>query len=136
MSVSTRGLIGLVAFAALGCAGLLFPSPAWVGIAFVCAIASLASSYLGILLLRGWPQAFSVGFALFGTLYLLACFVPQTGPIIAAALRVITRNSNSNIIHFSQVLSAMVVAFIGGLNARYFYWLRHKEDTGTAGHAR
>lgn len=85
MRFSIVTLLGLVAFAAFGCSGLLFASPVWVGIVFTMVAVSLLTSYLGILLLRKGPQAFSIGFALFGTLYLLACLLPQTGKMTSPA---------------------------------------------------
>ena len=171
MRFSIITLLGLVAFAAFGCAGLLFASPVWVGIVFTMVAVSLLTSYLGILLLRKSPQAFSIGFALFGTLYLLACLLPQTGKMTSPAFgrlhEAIRREvtpvaatpdqigfvnseiaammsspgvsyvpSQSDFLRFGQMLSVLLVAFIGGFVGRYFYSLRQKQEAGIAEQSR
>ena len=152
-----------MAFTAIGCAGLLFASPVWVGVRVTCVLGSLAASYLGILLLRKSPQAFSIGFALFGTLYLFACWRPQTGTMISPVFEqlhetvkreIVEQKTGDDIfsgrpvayvistdiplksdfVSFAQMLSVVVASFVGGLIARYFYSVRQKQQAKAGEH--
>jgi hypothetical protein len=68
---SLAGLMGIVAVIALGCVGLVSASTFWTSAAATITLGLLLGAVLGAVLLRGADQAFLLGFALFGIVYLL-----------------------------------------------------------------
>jgi hypothetical protein len=68
---SLAGLMGIVAVIALGCVGLVSASTFWTSAAATITLGLLLGAVLGAVLLRGAEQAFLLGFALFGVIYLL-----------------------------------------------------------------
>jgi hypothetical protein len=68
---SLAGLMGIVAVIALGCVGLVSASTFWTSAAATITLGLLLGAVLGAVLLRGAEQAFLLGFALFGIIYLL-----------------------------------------------------------------
>jgi hypothetical protein len=63
--------MGLVAVIALGLTGLFSASTVWTTAAATLTLALLLGAVLGAILLRGADRAFSLGFALFGVVYLV-----------------------------------------------------------------
>jgi hypothetical protein len=63
--------MGIVAVIALGCVGLVSASTFWTSAAATITLGLLLSSVLGVILLRGSEQSFLIGFALFGSVYLV-----------------------------------------------------------------
>jgi hypothetical protein len=63
--------MGIVAVIALGCVGLVSASTFWTSAAATITLGLLLGAVLGAVLLRGAEQAFLLGFALFGIIYLL-----------------------------------------------------------------
>jgi hypothetical protein len=68
--LTLAGLMGIVAVIALGCLGLVSASTFWTSAAATISLALLLGAVLGAILLRGAEQAFLLGFALFGGVYL------------------------------------------------------------------
>ena len=64
--------MGIVAVIALGCVGLVSASTFWTSAAATITLGLLLGAVLGAVLLRGAEQAFLLGFALFGIIYLAA----------------------------------------------------------------
>jgi hypothetical protein len=69
--LSLAGLMGIVAVIALGCVGLVSASSFWTSAAATITLGLLLGAVLGAVLLRGAEEAFLLGFALFGIIYLL-----------------------------------------------------------------
>lgn len=76
--ISIAGLLGVVAFFAIGLAALIHPSDVWAGVIFTIVIGTLLASILGMLL-RGWRRGGWLGFAIFGWGYLLLGSVSGLG---------------------------------------------------------
>jgi hypothetical protein len=69
--VTLAGLLGIVAVAALGLAGIRSATTFWTSVASTLTLGLLLGAILGARLLRGNEQVFCLGFALFGTVYLV-----------------------------------------------------------------
>jgi hypothetical protein len=69
--LTLASLLGVVAVIALGLAGLLSASTFWTTSAATVTLACLLASALGAILLRGPERSFSLGFAVFGLVYLI-----------------------------------------------------------------
>jgi hypothetical protein len=67
--LSVRALMAQVLVLALAFNALIFASEPWAGAVFLVTLGSLVLAILGIGYRRGAPQAFWVGFALFGWSY-------------------------------------------------------------------
>jgi hypothetical protein len=69
--LTLASLLGIVAVVALGLAGIRSATTIWTSAAATLCLGVLLGSVLGACLLRGKEQAFCLGFALFGIIYLL-----------------------------------------------------------------
>ena len=69
--ISLASLLGIVAVAGLGLAGLKSATVLWTTAATTVTLGLLLAAVLGAALLRGAERAFWLGFALFGWVYLL-----------------------------------------------------------------
>lgn len=107
---SLAGLMGIVAVIALGCVGLVSASTFWTSAAATIALGLLLGAVLGAVLLRGAEQAFLLGFALFGIIYLLLVdwdwFGGQLGHDLTAGLSDVA----DSIIPFPRVATAPMIA--------------------------
>lgn len=82
---SIRGLLGLIGYFGVACAGLLSASDLWDSILFSATCALLTASVLMVILRWGEKRAFWLGFGLCGWLYLGASLIP------AVETRLLTR---------------------------------------------
>lgn len=73
---SLAGLLGLVTFAAVNCAGLRYSVELWAASVLLLIIAVLLVGMLGILYRRTERRAFWSGFTLFGSAYMLLALAP------------------------------------------------------------
>lgn len=83
---SLAGLLGAVAFVAVGCAALRYASDWWASGVLTLAVGLLLGGTLALFLRPGRPRAFWAGFALFGWAYLLLCFGPWIGSAMGPRL--------------------------------------------------
>ena len=75
--MSIRTMLGLVAFIALACVGLARENAVWSSLMFTAALATTSFAILAAIFRRGEQQAFWIGFALFGWLYLWMAHWPS-----------------------------------------------------------
>ena len=81
------GMLGVVAFVAVGIAALRSGSDLWAATIFTLTAATLASAVLVSIHRQGRTRAFWFGFALFGWLHLAACLHPAIkGRLLTANL--------------------------------------------------
>ena len=71
------GLLGVVAFAAVGFAALRSGSDLWASTIFTLTAATLATAVLLSIHRQGRARAFWIGVALFGWLHLVGCQLPE-----------------------------------------------------------
>ena len=84
LRVPVLGLLGLVAFAAVGLAALRSASPMWASVLYSAALASLATAVVMAIARRGRGRVAWVGYAAFAATYLLGAFHPrEPGPSVA-----------------------------------------------------
>src|SRR5262245_40111498 len=69
--LTLASLLGIVAVVALGLAGIRSATTLWTSVAATLCLGVLLGAVLGGWLLRGKEQAFCLGFALFGIVYLV-----------------------------------------------------------------
>lgn len=71
---SLRWLFGVVSFAAVGCALLVYATPFWSKLTFTCTLAALAAAAVAAFMRHDARRAFWAGFVLVGVAYLwLVC---------------------------------------------------------------
>lgn len=76
---SLRWLFGVVSFTAVGCALLVYATPAWSQLTFTCSLAVLIAAAVAAIVRRDARRAFWAGFAGVGLAYLwLVCGSWQT----------------------------------------------------------
>ena len=128
---SLRTLLGAVAFIAVGCLGL---TNAIIGACVITATwIILLVSVAGSLVCRGYNQAFWIGFASLGWGYIVVRSVPIS--FKSVLIETYALNAISNLVapvkpHYWSVgylLWTLILAFLGGLLARYFYSTRADE---------
>ena len=78
--LSIAGLMAVVLLLAVGFAGLRAATALWASAMFTLAVALLAAAALGAAAIRGRPRMASLGFSLFGWVYLLSTFALWPGP--------------------------------------------------------
>ena len=149
MRFSILTLLGLVAVAAIGTAALLHPArPVYVGLLPTLTVGCVLASVCGAILLKGGSRSFCIGFAVFGIGYVIfAKFLYEVVSPAAAssylfdAWRELSdkKLGTQEQLQAKKVFRAVVVfvfATAGGLVARYFYWLRQKQEAGVAEQSR
>src|SRR4051812_18055312 len=77
--LSISGMMGVVAFIALGVLALREGTEVWAGAVFTVTVLLLLGAVLHAVHGRGLRRATWIGFALFGWTYLLLSFVPWSG---------------------------------------------------------
>ena len=164
-SVSVRfsilTLLGLVAFAAAGTAGLLNSQNSLCAeLVFSGSLFLLLTSIVAAIYSNGARRSFWVGFAVFGCCYFLL-YWNVTGdraaelvthrplrylssqlpvPVDVANITDLRKRQSAafdarmNVLRVGHALWTIILAFVGGLIARYFDALRQKQDAQVADH--
>ena len=150
MRFSILGLLGLVAFAAVGCAALMKATYVWANVVYMSTFFVLWLAVVAAIYTVGSTRAYLVGFTICGLAYLysdklaadnyfttyeLATYLyrltPEAAkPGLSAQGGGITKAANFRSIFDS--LSSLAFGCLGGLVARYFYWLRQKQEAAAA----
>jgi len=144
-------LVGLVFFA-VGCTALVNASEAWQTTISTTAFAALFFATLAGLFRRGKAQAFWIGFAVIGWLYLVLVYglwEENTQPRLATTRALVlvwnavrytvavsgsfagatrTVPNHEYFLNIGQCLWALLLALLGGLLARYFHSTRADES--------
>ena len=154
MRFSILTLLGLVAFAAVGCAALLNANKTWASITFSASILILLTSVVAAIFSARARRAFWVGFAVFGCCYFLlyTTVMPNRTNDFATTIplnilhrqfpvpenvsqirdsfrrRQVQLREMENFLEVGHALWTLILAFFGGAIARYFYWLRQKQE--------
>ena len=164
MRFSILTLLGLVAVAAVGCAALLNANEMWASIVGTLVFVVVLSGVIASVYRSGSNRAFSIGFALFGVAHFCADSIAPlshllTEPISTLAWAYIdgatletdvgevgtldfgfhARPVVAGEIYCGSVIHSLltlVFAILGGLIARYFYWLRQKQEAAIAEQSR
>jgi hypothetical protein len=151
MRFSILTLLGLVAFAAFGTAALLNANAVWFSVLFTVIGLVLLTALLLVIYSNAEKRAFWTGFSIFGYGYFLLYWTGSdytmsevaTTLVIDALMNVAKERFESATmreeIRFFQIghlLWTMILASAGGLVARYFYWLRQKQEAGVAEQSR
>ena len=159
MRFSILTLLGLVAVAAVGCAALLNANDVWAEVCYSVTFITLLVAFVAGLILRGGTRAFCIGFAVFGLAYFSDGLFDKSALLsttlsdyvskrieglppderIESAIQtwdsLTARRGQPANVHFVIVFNSifsLVYALFGGFVARYFYWLRQKQDAGVA----
>ena len=161
MRFSTLTLLGLVVFAAIGCAALLNSNQWWASILYMASVLSLLTAVLASIYSHAGKRAFWTGFALFGTGYFLlvwkesrsedAIELPTTLSLIYflktehLSSKVLNLSSNyrptsaiaykaMDFLRTGHSLFTLLFGLLGGLIAQHFYSLRQKQNAHAAEH--
>ena len=158
MRFSILTLLGIVAFAAVGCAALLNANQLWAEATYSIAFVTLLIALVAALMLRGGTRAFCIGFAVFGIAYFSDLFSDQSQMItysISENLHDWTEAAprdgsafvetpsglvrplvlNPFLVLVFHSLFSIVFAYAGGLIGCCFYSLRQKQNAQAAEHA-
>ena len=152
MRFSILTLLGLVAVAAVGCAALMQATYVWANVVYMGTFFVLWLGVVAAIYAVGPTRAFFVGFTICGLVFLYSRMFPfgmyfgthllanylyglmggKRG--VSAQGLDITPFGNFSSILYS--LSSLAFGCLGGLTARYFYWLRQKQEAGVAEQSR
>ena len=147
MRFSILTLLVLVAYAAVGCVALTSVSVIWAALLATFAAVALCFAFVAAIMLRGRQQAFWIGFVSAGLLY--QYLINNNGLAedalltdIAAAMDIKDdflsmeygyQYTEFDVFNWSaQSLFQILLAYGGGLVARYCYGLRQKQEAGIA----
>ena len=121
-----------VAVAAVGFAGLAYPTIWWSSVISSAVLCLLSYGFVAAILHKGRSRAFWTGFAFFGWMYLIVQFVrlptidfhenlflPEMVMERIEAWRY--PDSNRHFDYIGTFLSALMTAYVGGFFARFFY---------------
>ena len=148
MRFSILSLLGLVAFAAVGCAALAQTSFIWAAFVTSLAAVSLCIALVAAIMLRGRQQAFWIGFVAAGLLYHhLAVGTGYAPKLVSTELAIrqfafymevedVFLNQDYTYLDAftwtAQSLMQLLLAYIGGCVALFCYSLRQKQNTQAA----
>ena len=124
---SLRELLVAVAFLCVSLAAMVAPSPAWSGLYFTAVLLVFLTGILGVVYYRGSRRAFWLGVLIFEGSYMLLWrgpwFVDHLGRSLPAwQFRSVFPSPYSAAV--ANYFSALLLAYLGGLLARYFYSTR------------
>ena len=155
MRFSILTLLGLVALAAIATAALLNANDICGRVSYSVTFVVLLVAVVAAIVLRGRLRAFWIGFAVFGVAYFSDVYADKSellttaisdyvfkridptpsaprnaiigGPNSVGAF-LSRRPANADFVTVFNSILSLAFAFVGGLIARYFYWLRQKQE--------
>ena len=119
---SIRHILIWTAAIGLACVALRNASAMWVGLAQAAALLILATAILLVIFRRGAAQAYWIGFALFGGLYMLLLLVGWLGWLAVETWRALGRTTGIQR-SFLLALSIAYVALFVTYQATTVFWL-------------
>ena len=155
MKFSILGLLGIVAFVALGLGALFNANDVWTKLIFTASVLLLFTSVVGAVYSHGAARAFWLGFAVFGIGYFLLYwdavagraqelithdavmlaynYIPKPSDVTDPKLHPTVQGQRSTLHYFNfrrigHALWTVMFGFAGGVIARWFHRRRQKQQ--------